>query len=110
MNAAIEAVGVIDECLGRLRRAVEQAGGVLLITADHGNIEMMKDPVTHAPHTAHTTLDVPIIAVNAPRGIKLTNGRLSDVAPTLLALMGLNKPPVMTGHSLIEPVAAESAA
>jgi len=83
---------------------------VLLITADHGNIEMMKDPVTHEPHTAHTTFDVPIIAVNAEIGTKLANGRLSDVAPTLLALMGLNKPPVMTGHSLIEPVAAESAA
>jgi 2,3-bisphosphoglycerate-independent phosphoglycerate mutase len=108
MSAAVEAVAVIDECLGRLRAAVERAGGVLLITADHGNIEMMKDPVTHEPHTAHTTLDVPIIAVSDKRGIKLVNGRLADVAPTLLALMGLQKPSAMTGHSLIEPVAAES--
>ncbi|MGZ5987437.1 MAG: 2,3-bisphosphoglycerate-independent phosphoglycerate mutase [Rhizomicrobium sp.] len=110
MSAAVEAVDVIDECLGRLRAAVEKTGGVLLVTADHGNIEMMKDPVTHEPHTAHTTLDVPIIAVNARRKLKLANGRLADVAPTLLALMGLDKPAAMTGHSLIEPVAAETAA
>jgi 2,3-bisphosphoglycerate-independent phosphoglycerate mutase len=80
-----------------------------LITADHGNIEMMKDPVTHEPHTAHTTLDVPIIAVNAKRSFKLSNGRLADVAPTLLALMGLAQPQAMTGHSLVETVAAENA-
>ncbi|MGZ5936991.1 MAG: 2,3-bisphosphoglycerate-independent phosphoglycerate mutase [Rhizomicrobium sp.] len=110
MSAAVEAVDVIDECLGRLRAAVEKTGGVLLVTADHGNIEMMKDPVTHEPHTAHTTLDVPIIAVNARHKLKLANGRLADVAPTLLALMGLDKPAAMTGHSLIEPVAAETAA
>jgi 2,3-bisphosphoglycerate-independent phosphoglycerate mutase len=109
MAAAVEAVGVIDECLGRLRSAVEKAGGVLLITADHGNIELMKDPVTHEPHTAHTTLDVPIIAVNAKRKFALADGRLADVAPTLLALMGIAKPPAMTGHSLIESVPAESA-
>lgn len=110
MDAAVQAVGVIDECLGRLRSAVEKAGGVLLITADHGNIEMMKDPVTHEPHTAHTTFEVPIIAVNARRKLKLANGRLADVAPTLLALMGIAKPAAMTGHSLIEPVTAETAA
>jgi 2,3-bisphosphoglycerate-independent phosphoglycerate mutase len=110
MTAAIEAVDVIDACLGRLRAAVEKAGGVLLVTADHGNIEMMKDPVTHEPHTAHTTLDVPIIAANAKGKLKLGNGRLADVAPTLLALMGIDKPAPMTGHSLIEPVAAETAA
>jgi 2,3-bisphosphoglycerate-independent phosphoglycerate mutase len=110
MEAAIKAVDTIDECLGRLRAAVEKANGVLLVTADHGNIEMMKDPVTHEPHTAHTTLDVPIIAVNARKGVTLANGRLADVAPTLLDLMGLPKPPEMTGHSLVEPVAAETAA
>jgi 2,3-bisphosphoglycerate-independent phosphoglycerate mutase len=110
MDAAILAVDAIDNCLGRLRSAVEKAGGVLLVTADHGNIEMMKDPVTHEPHTAHTTLDVPIIAVNAKRGVKLANGRLADVAPTLLALMGLDRTPQMTGHSLIEPATAETAA
>ncbi len=110
MAAAIRAVDEIDECLGRLRAAVEKAGGVLLVTADHGNIELMKDPVTHEPHTAHTTLDVPILAVNAPPGTKLINGRLADVAPTLLDLMGLPMSPQMTGHSLIARQTAESAA
>ncbi len=110
MDAAIKAVDTIDICLGRLRAAVEKAGGVLLVTADHGNIELMKDQVTHEPHTAHTTLDVPIIAVNARPGIALANGRLADVAPTLLDLMGIPKTPQMTGHSLVEPATAESAA
>ncbi len=102
MDAAIKAVEVIDICLGRLRAAIEKAGGVLLVTADHGNVELMKDQVTHEPHTAHTTLDVPVIAVHARPGIKLANGRLADVAPTLLDLMGLEKSPQMTGHSLVE--------
>jgi 2,3-bisphosphoglycerate-independent phosphoglycerate mutase len=110
MDAAIQAVDTIDDCLGRLRAAVERAGGVLIVTADHGNIEMMKDPVTHEPHTAHTTLDAPILAVNAPKGTRLANGRLADVAPTLLDLMGLAKSPQMTGRSLVERQTAESAA
>jgi 2,3-bisphosphoglycerate-independent phosphoglycerate mutase len=102
MDAAIKAVTAIDKCLGRLRAAVEKMGGVLLITADHGNIELMKDQVTGEPHTAHTTLDVPIIVVNAKDALTLTHGRLADVAPTLLSLMGLPKPDAMSGHSLAE--------
>jgi len=109
MSAAIQAVDTIDDCLGRLRAAVEKAGGVLLVTADHGNIELMKDPVTHEPHTAHTTLDVPIIAINARPGVKLVNGRLADVAPTLLDLMGIPKPVQMTGRSLVETQAEQVA-
>jgi 2,3-bisphosphoglycerate-independent phosphoglycerate mutase len=101
MQAAIQAVDTIDICLGRLRAAIQKAHGVMLLTADHGNIEMMKDPVTHAPHTAHTILDVPVILVGAPPGAKLENGRLADVAPTLLALMAIPQPAVMTGHSLL---------
>jgi len=95
-----------------LRAAVEKADGVLLITADHGNAEMMRDPATGQPHTAHTTFDVPIIAVNTRRNRALTleRGRLADVAPTLLDLMGLPQPRAMTGHSLIEKAHAESAA
>src|SRR4051812_6317569 len=89
MEAAVKAVDVIDECLGRLRAAIEKAGGVMLLTADHGNIEMMKDPETHEPYTAHTTLDVPIVAFGAPKGASLKNGKLADVAPTLLDLMEL---------------------
>ena len=102
MPAAIKAVDTIDECLGRLRTAIEKAGGVMLLTADHGNIELMKDPVTGEPHTAHTTLDVPILALGAPKGSTLNNGRLADVAPTMLALMGIDQPAVMTGHSLLK--------
>jgi 2,3-bisphosphoglycerate-independent phosphoglycerate mutase len=101
MAAAIKAVDTIDECLGRLRAALEKVGGLMLLTADHGNIEMMQDPVTHEPFTAHTTLDVPIIIFGAPKGARLENGRLADVAPTLLDLMGLEKPALMTGHSLL---------
>ncbi|HEX4028284.1 MAG TPA: 2,3-bisphosphoglycerate-independent phosphoglycerate mutase [Rhizomicrobium sp.] len=101
MAAAVKAVDTIDECLGRLRTALEKAGGLMLLTADHGNIEMMEDPKTHEPYTAHTTLDVPIIALGAPEGSKLNNGRLADVAPTMLDLMGLEKPGLMTGHSLL---------
>ena len=104
MDAAVEAVAAIDKCLGRLRAAVEKMGGVLLVTADHGNIELMKDQVTGEPHTAHTTLDVPILVINAKdaKSLSLTHGRLADVAPTLLSLMGLPKPETMTGHSLVQ--------
>ncbi len=106
LGAAEQAVAAIDRCLGRLRAAIEKAGGVLLITADHGNVEMMRDPETGEPHTAHTTFDVPIIVVNAARRLTLGPGRLADVAPTLLDLMGLEKPREMTGHSLVENIRA----
>jgi 2,3-bisphosphoglycerate-independent phosphoglycerate mutase len=79
---------------------VEKAGGVLLLTADHGNVEMMRDPETGEPHTAHTTFDVPLVVANAQYALNLENGRLADVAPTLLDLMGLPKPHAMAGHSL----------
>ncbi|HVZ69173.1 MAG TPA: 2,3-bisphosphoglycerate-independent phosphoglycerate mutase [Rhizomicrobium sp.] len=110
MEAATKAVETIDECLGRIRAAVEKVGGVMLLTADHGNVEMMKDPETGEPHTAHTTLDVPIIVINAKsnQGLRLENGKLADVAPTLLDLMGLKKPAAMTGHSLAERAKADA--
>jgi 2,3-bisphosphoglycerate-independent phosphoglycerate mutase len=104
LDAAIEAVETIDRCVGRLARAVEEAGGTLVITADHGNAEMMRDPQTGEPHTAHTLNPVPLLVVNPPRAIgHLEAGRLADVAPTLLDLLGLEKPAAMTGHSLITP-------
>jgi 2,3-bisphosphoglycerate-independent phosphoglycerate mutase len=100
--AAIKAVEAVDRCLGRIADAVTRAGGVLLITADHGNAEQMKDEKTGQPHTAHTLNPVPAILVNGPAGVtRLDNGRLADIAPTLLALMGLKQPRAMTGHSLI---------
>jgi 2,3-bisphosphoglycerate-independent phosphoglycerate mutase len=111
LEAAIEAVETVDTCLGHLSAAVEDAGGTLVITADHGNAEMMRDPKTGEPHTAHTTNPVPFIVVNPPGAVRrLNDGRLSDVAPTLLDILGLARPAAMTGHSLIASAAGEQAA
>jgi 2,3-bisphosphoglycerate-independent phosphoglycerate mutase len=102
LDAAVKAVETIDQCLGRVAAAIEQAGGTLVVTADHGNAEMMRDPETGGPHTAHTLNPVPFLVVNPPGDIAcLEDGRLADVAPTLLDLLGLDKPAAMTGHSLI---------
>ena len=102
IKATIKAVETVDHCLGRLADSVTHAGGTLLITADHGNAEMMRDPVTHEPHTAHTTNPVPLVLVSPPAGITgLSKGRLADVAPTLLALLGLSQPSAMTGRPLL---------
>jgi 2,3-bisphosphoglycerate-independent phosphoglycerate mutase len=73
----------------------------MIVTADHGNAELMVDPVTGGPHTAHTTNPVPGVLVGGPRGARLADGRLADLAPTLLDLMGIDPPPEMTGRSLI---------
>jgi 2,3-bisphosphoglycerate-independent phosphoglycerate mutase len=103
LSAAIKAVEAVDHCLGRLADAVTRAGGTLLITADHGNAETMKDPETGERHTAHTLNPVPVILVNPPAGITgLVDGRLSDIAPTLLTVLGLAKPAAMTGKVLIQ--------
>ena len=102
LDAAIKAVETIDRCLGRLAKAVEDAGGTLVITADHGNAEMMRDPQTGEPHTAHTLNPVPFLIANPPRVVgNLEDGRLADVAPTLLDLLGLEKPAAMSGHTLV---------
>jgi 2,3-bisphosphoglycerate-independent phosphoglycerate mutase len=107
LAAAIRAVETVDRCLGRVCEAVRQAGGALFITADHGNAEQMRDPKTGEPHTAHTMNKVPAILVNAPAGVAaLADGRLADVAPTLLALMELPQPAAMTGHSMLRPAQA----
>ncbi len=104
MSAAIRAVECIDTCLGSLEQAVLSAGGVLLITADHGNIEQMSDAETEQAHTAHTTNPVPLVLVgveNAGGDVGLNDGRLCDIAPTLLRLMGLETPQEMSGASLL---------
>ncbi|HAX91291.1 MAG TPA: 2,3-bisphosphoglycerate-independent phosphoglycerate mutase [Rhodospirillaceae bacterium] len=101
LPAAVKAVETIDECLGRLITALEKAGGVALITADHGNCEQMYDDTTAGPHTAHTLSKVPAVIVGHTSCHRLRQGRLADVAPTLLALMGLDAPPQMEGGSLI---------
>ncbi|MEP9375169.1 2,3-bisphosphoglycerate-independent phosphoglycerate mutase [Aquabacter sp. CN5-332] len=100
LPAAIKAVETVDAGLGRLAEAVLSMDGSLLVTADHGNCELMRDPETGIPHTAHTTNPVPIFLAGRP-GFALKDGRLADVAPTLLALMGLPKPEQMTGTSLV---------
>jgi 2,3-bisphosphoglycerate-independent phosphoglycerate mutase len=99
--AAIKAVEAVDQGLGRALVALEKAGGALVMTADHGNCEMMVDPETGEPHTAHTTNLVPVAVYGGPAGAKLRAGRLADLAPTLLDLMNIDQPPEMTGESLL---------
>ena len=101
LPAAIAACEEIDRDLGRVLAALKQAGGAMIVTADHGNCETMIDPETGGPHTAHTTNLVPVGLVGGPAGVTLRKGRLADIAPTLLDLMGLPKPPEMTGETLI---------
>ena len=100
LDAATKAVEAVDAGLGRIAAAVVESGGALLATADHGNAEMMRDPVTGGPHTAHTTNPVPVILAGMD-GARLRDGRLADLAPTLLALMDLPQPAEMTGRSLV---------
>ena len=100
LEAAIKAVETIDECIGKVVEAVEAQEGVLIITADHGNVEQMIDYKTGEPHTAHTTNPVPLILVGV-ENVKLKEGRLADLAPTMLDIMNLEKPAEMTGESII---------
>jgi 2,3-bisphosphoglycerate-independent phosphoglycerate mutase len=100
LQAAIKAVETVDAGLGRIAEAIRNAGGALLVTADHGNCELMRDPATGGPHTSHTTNPVPVLIMGAGDGA-LAEGRLADVAPTLLALMDLPQPQEMTGASLL---------
>ena len=102
LEAAIKALEAIDECVDKVVTAINEVGGVLLITADHGNSEQMIDYKTGEPHTAHTTNPVPLAIVGLPISKKLKEGRLADLAPTMLDIMGLEKPEEMTGESLIE--------
>ena len=103
--AAVQALEAVDVALGALERAVLDAGGEMLVTADHGNLEMMRDPDTCQPHTAHTIGPVPLLHVGR-RTVQLhAGGALQDVAPTVLALMGLPQPAEMTGRSLASVVA-----
>ena len=102
LAAAVEAVEAVDAGLGRVLAALRAAGGAMLLTADHGNCEQMIDPATGGPHTAHTLNPVPVALIGGPEGARLASGRLADVAPTVLALLGLDPPPEMTGRNLIE--------
>ena len=102
LAAAVRACEAVDEGLGRLVAALEGTGGALLVCADHGNCETMVDPGTGRPHTAHTLNPVPVVVWGAGPGARLRDGTLADVAPTLLALLGVVPPPEMTGRPLLE--------
>jgi len=104
LPAAIKAAEAIDACLARLEQAVTEARGLLLITADHGNLEEMRDPASGQAHTQHTTNPVPLV-LTGPGAERFTlhDGRLCDIAPTLLQFMGIAPPPEMTGRSLAVP-------
>ncbi len=101
LEAAIKAIETIDECVGKVASAMEEKNGIILMTADHGNAEQMIDYTTGEPHTAHTTNQVPLVLIGV-EGVKLKEGKLADLAPTMLELMGLEKPEEMTGESIIE--------
>jgi 2,3-bisphosphoglycerate-independent phosphoglycerate mutase len=101
LQAAMRACEAVDTGLGRALDALQQAGGAMIVTADHGNCETMVDPVTGGPHTAHTTNPVPVILVGGPAGAGLRDGILADLAPSLLQLMGVDQPPEMTGQTLL---------
>ena len=100
LEAAITAVEVVDHAIGEVIAALDAVGGTMLLTADHGNCEVMWDDATNTPHTAHTTNPVPIYWIGAPKGGKLKHGGLSDLAPSLLSLLGISIPKDMTGSPL----------
>ncbi|MCI9087731.1 MAG: 2,3-bisphosphoglycerate-independent phosphoglycerate mutase [Clostridia bacterium] len=101
LEAAIKAIETIDECVERVVSAIEEKNGIILMTADHGNAEQMIDYKTGEPHTAHTTNVVPLVLIGV-EGVQLKTGKLADLAPTMLDLMGLQKPEEMAGESIIE--------
>ena len=101
LEAAIKACEAVDQGLGHVLAALETAGGAMIVTADHGNCDVMIDPVTGGPHTAHTLNPVPVVVYGAAEGAHLASGRLADLAPTVLHLMGLPKPDEMTGKCLL---------
>ncbi len=104
IDAATKACKVVDDCVGKIADACKKHGVVMILTADHGNSEVMVNQSTGKPHTAHTTNEVPFVLINAPKGIELRQGEgaLCDIAPTVLKLFGIEQPPEMSGKSLIK--------
>ena len=100
MPAVIHAVETVDRCLARMLLSAEKAGASVLVTADHGNCELMLDPETGGPHTAHTTNPVPLVLVNGDATKLRSGGSLCDVGPTVLRMLGVEPPPEMTGRDL----------
>ena len=100
--ATVKAIEVLDHCLSLIVSALKEVGGELMITADHGNAEFMFNSATNQPHTAHTDFPVPFIYIGRNAKICIKDGKLSDIAPTMLTLIGLPIPKEMTGKSLLE--------
>jgi len=107
IEPTVKAVETVDACLGRIEPAVRARGGAMLITADHGNAEMLIDPATGGPHTAHTTNPVPFIVIseNSQRFTLKPGGSLRDISPTILGMLGIDQPKEMTGHDLRQKLA-----
>src|SRR5690606_39150707 len=104
-DAAVQAIETLDTCLGRIYEALRKVGGEMIVTADHGNAERMTDETTGQSHTAHTSNPVPFVYVGRPaRIVRQGQGALSDIAPTMLYLMGVDKPAEMDGQPLVELV------
>jgi 2,3-bisphosphoglycerate-independent phosphoglycerate mutase len=106
LPATVKAVETVDRCLARVLPAAERAGATVLITADHGNCELMIDPATGGPHTAHTTNPVPLVIIDPGTGTRTlrAGGSLRDVGPTILTMLGIEPPPEMTGKDLREGI------
>jgi 2,3-bisphosphoglycerate-independent phosphoglycerate mutase len=100
-EAAVKAVEAVDRALGEIVAALREVGGEMLLSADHGNLELMRDPETGQPHTAHTLGPVPLVYLGRPARLR-SGGALKDLAPSVLALMGLTQPAEMSGASLVE--------
>ena len=103
LDAAIIAVETVDAAIGEIEACLKVANGQMLLTADHGNCEIMWDDDGDSPHTAHTTNLVPLLLINGG-GYRVVDGRLADLAPTLLAMLDIAQPTEMTGTSLLQPV------
>jgi 2,3-bisphosphoglycerate-independent phosphoglycerate mutase len=102
IKAAITAIETIDSCLEKIQRAANEKDAAIFLTADHGNLELMHDPLSGVIHTAHTTLPVPLILVNVNGNYQLAEtGKLADIAPTILDYLKIEKPLEMTGNSLL---------
>ena len=102
MDAALKAVEAVDDCLGKVEEAIKSVDGILLVTADHGNAEKMIDETTGQPYTAHTVGKVQAVLINDNENTELKDGKLADIAPTMLELLGIEQPKEMTGTSLLK--------
>jgi 2,3-bisphosphoglycerate-independent phosphoglycerate mutase len=101
LKAAIKAVETVDTAIGNIKNTIIKYDGIMLLTADHGNCEIMFDELTNLPHTSHTCNKVPLIFVSKDKDYKLRNGKLADIAPTILELISVKSPKSMSGKSLL---------